>query len=147
MITIKQVLMEKGGQVWTITPETTIRQALKLMAEKDVGALVVVDDGKVSGIFSERDYARGSALDPCIMLDQPVSSVMTKKIYYVSPEQTIDECMALMTQKHFRHLPVIDQGQLAGVISIGDVVKSVITERDVTIRGLENFILGREYSG
>lgn len=150
MITIQQVLQdkgEKGNEIWSVPPDATLKETLRLMAEKDIGAVVVLDQGQVAGIFTERDFARQSALETGVSLEDPISKVMTKMVYYVHPEQTIDECLALMTQKHFRHLPVLQNNQLSGVISIGDVVKTMISEKDVAIRGLENFILGREYNG
>lgn len=148
MITIKQVLKNKNSQVWTVHPQATLREALKLMAEKEIGAVIVVDEaGKLVGIFSERDFARSAHAHDSVDLDDPVSKVMTGTVYYVSPDRTIDECMALMTQKRFRHVPVLENGHLVGIVSIGDVVKTIITDKDVTIQGLENFILGREYSG
>jgi CBS domain-containing protein len=150
VITIQQVLQdkgEKGNEIWSVPPDATLKETLRLMAEKDIGAVVVLDQGQVAGIFTERDFARQSALETGVSLEDPISKVMTKMVYYVHPEQTIDECLALMTQKHFRHLPVLQNNQLSGVISIGDVVKTMISEKDVAIRGLENFILGREYNG
>lgn len=148
MITIRQALMEKKNQeIWTVPPDATLKDALKLMAEKEVGSVLVMDGEKVVGIFTERDFARRALASESLCLSDPVSSVMTGKVFYMGPDQTIDECMALMTQKRFRHVPVLEGGKLVGVISIGDVVKSLIIDRDITIQGLENFILGREYSG
>ena len=147
MITISQILKEKGNEVWSVAPDVSIQEALQLMTEKRIGAVLVIDSDKVVGIFSERDFARQVVLGNGISLGDPVSKAMTKTVYYVNPEQTIDECMALMTQKHFRHLPVLQDNQVLGIISIGDVVKTMISEKDITIRGLENFILGREYNG
>ncbi len=146
MITIQQILKEKGSEVWSVHPNTTLGDALVLMAEKDIGALLVMEGGEVTGIFSERDFARHAVSGGGCTLQDPVSKMMTDEVYYVSPDQTTDECMALMTQKHFRHLPVMENGKLAGIITIGDIVKWMNEEKDVTIRGLENYILGRDYN-
>jgi CBS domain-containing protein len=150
VITIQQVLKdkgEKGNEIWWVPPDATLKETLRLMAEKDIGAVVILDQGQAAGIFTERDFARQAVSETGISLEDPISKVMTKMVYYVHPDQTIDECMALMTQKHFRHLPVLQNNSLSGVVSIGDVVKTMISEKDIAIRGLENFILGREYNG
>ncbi|HYA49012.1 MAG TPA: CBS domain-containing protein [Burkholderiales bacterium] len=143
MITVKQILNEKGTKVWTISPQARVFDALKLMAEKEVGALVVVEDDDVVGILSERDYARKIALVGRQSQNTPVRDIMTKQVYGVHLDTTADECMALMTDKHIRHLPVCKDGKLAGVISIGDVVKAIIGHQKVTIENLENYIMGK----
>jgi len=143
MITVKQMLEEKGHQVWTISPEATVFEALKIMADKDIGALIVVKNGQVVGIISERDYARKVMLKGKSSLETPVKDIMSTEIYYVGPEVSVDECMALMTEKRIRHLPVMDNGKLIGVISIGDVVKSIISTQKVTIEHLQNYIMGK----
>jgi len=143
MITVKQMLEEKGHEVWTISPEATVYEALKIMADKDIGALIVVKNGQVAGIISERDYARKVMLKGKSSLETPVKDIMSTEIYYVGPEATAEECMALMTEKRIRHLPVIDNGKLTGVISIGDVVKSIISTQKVTIEHLQNYIMGK----
>jgi CBS domain-containing protein len=143
MITVNQILGEKGRDIWTIAPEAKVFEALKLMAEKSVGALVVVEKGHVAGIISERDYARKIALMGRFSQETPVKDIMTTQIYVVHPDSTADECMALMTDRHIRHLPVMDKDQLAGVISIGDVVKSIISQQKLTIQQLENYIMGK----
>jgi CBS domain-containing protein len=143
MVTVNQILKEKGRAVWTIAPEAKVFEALKLMAEKGVGALVVTDKGKVSGIISERDYARKIALMGRLSQDTPVRDIMTTQIYVVHPGTTADECMTLMTDRHIRHLPVMDKEELVGVISIGDVVKSIISQQKLTIEQLENYIMGK----
>jgi len=112
------------------------------MAEKNVGALLVIDEGKLVGILSERDYARKIALKGKSSKDTLVKEIMTEKVVYIRPDESIEECMALMTEKHFRHLPVIDNGTLIGVISIGDVVRTVISEQKFIIAQLENYISG-----
>ncbi len=143
MITVKQMLEEKGHGVWTISPEATVYEALKIMADKDIGALIVVKNGQVAGIISERDYARKVMLKGKSSLETPVKDIMSTEIYYVGPEATAEECMALMTEKRIRHLPVMENGKLSGVISIGDVVKSIISTQKVTIEHLQNYIMGK----
>lgn len=142
MTTVQQLLQNKGSQVWTIGPEASIYEALELMAEKNIGALVVVDGDNLVGIMSERDYARKVALVGRTAQTTTVRDIMTDQVYYVRPEQTIDECMGLMTGKRIRHLPVLDDDKLAGVISIGDVVKAVISKQEFLIEQLENYIVG-----
>ena len=144
MITVKDMLDQKGYKAWTIGPDAKVLEALELMAKKGLGALVVVDkDEEVVGILSERDYARKIILMGRQSHDTPVRDIMTKELYGVHFETTAEECMALMTDKHIRHLPVCKDGKLAGVISIGDVVKAIITQHKVTIENLENYIMGK----
>ena len=143
MITVKDILSEKGLKVWTISPDAKVLDALKFMAEKGVGALVVFDQDDIVGIISERDYARKVILKGRHSQDTTVRDIMAAPVYGVHLETTADECMALMTDKHIRHLPVCTDGKLAGVISIGDVVKAVIGEQKVTIENLENYIMGK----
>jgi signal-transduction protein with cAMP-binding, CBS, and nucleotidyltransferase domain len=143
MNTVRKVLQSKPGFVWTIRPDATAYEALRVMADKDVGALLVQkSDGKLVGVFSERDYARKVILKGRSSKDTLVSELMTDLVYYVSPEHTVDDCMAIMTAKHIRHIPVIDAGSLVGIITIGDVVNSMISEQNITIRDLENYITG-----
>lgn len=141
MTTIDQLLDGKGREVWSIAPDATVLDALHMMADKGTGALMVVDQGKLCGIFSERDYARRVVLQG---RDEkaPVSSVMTTRVAFARPDETVQECLALMTQKRFRHLPVMQGVSLLGVISIGDLVKSVIDEQQHTIEELERYITG-----
>jgi CBS domain-containing protein len=144
MLTVKDMLDRKGHTAWTIGPDAKVIDALELMAKKGVGALIVVDkDDEVIGVLSERDYARKIILMGRHSQDTPVEDIMTKEVYGVHLETTADECMALMTDKHFRHLPVCKEGKLAGIISIGDVVKAIITDQKVTIENLENYIMGK----
>ncbi len=141
MATVKDMLDGKGYTVWTVAPGENLRQALSLMAEKKIGALPVIDEGKVVGIFSERDFARHATESPnCLDLDVPVSDLMTHPVYYVNPEQTVDDCMAVMTAKKLRHLPVLEDSKLIGLISIGDVVKHVLADKENTIELLEHFL-------
>jgi CBS domain-containing protein len=142
MIQVWQLLENKGSAVWSIGPENTVYEALERLAEKDVGALLVLDNGDLVGIFSERDYARKVSLRDRKAEETPVSSVMSERVLYVRPEQSVEECMALMTDKRIRHLPVVDEGRLVGLISIGDVVKAVISDQVFVIQQLENYITG-----
>ena len=143
MITVKQILAEKGSQVWTISQDANVFSALKLMAEKGVGALIVLENDRCVGMMSERDYARKIALLGKQSQDTPVRDIMSTKIYVVGPETTAEECMALMTDKRIRHLPVFRDDKLVGIVSIGDVVKAVIDEQKFTIKNLENYIIGK----
>lgn len=142
MTIVAQVLQEKGHTVWSVPPDATVYQALELMAEKGIGAVLVMEGEKIAGIFSERDYARKVILKGKSSRETRVSEIMTPAVYYVQPHQTIEECMALMTAKHIRHLPVVDQGKLVGIISIGDVVKAVIADKEFMIQALEKYITG-----
>lgn len=128
MKTVREILNEKGNQIYSIAPNQKIFEALQLMAEKEVGALLVLDINNIVGIISERDYARKVALEGKSSKDCLVSEIMSTHVMYVSPDSSTDECMALMINKKVRHLPVIDSDKLVGVISIGDVVNAVIDE-------------------
>jgi CBS domain-containing protein len=138
--TVRDLLQIKGNAVWAISPDTPLKDALALMADKDVGALLVMEDCKAVGIFSERDYARLAVALPGLTMRTPVKELMTHPIFYVTPEQTVEECMGLMSARRFRHLPVVDGDCLGGVISIGDIVKQLIYERDNKINDLEDYI-------
>lgn len=142
MKTVRHVLQVKGRQTWSIRPDASVYDALTLMADKEVGALLVLDGGKLVGIISERDYARKVILKGKSSLETPIRDIMTPKVICVRPEQTIEECMALMTDKHVRHLPVVVGDEVVGVISIGDLVKAVIAEKDFMIKQLEDYITG-----
>ena len=143
MNTVRRILQGKSGSVWTIRPDATAYEALRVMADKDIGALLVQSiEGKLVGVFSERDYARKVILKGRSSKDTLVSELMTELVYYVSPDHTINDCMTIMTAKHIRHIPVIDEGRLVGIITIGDVVNSMISEQNNTIRDLENYITG-----
>jgi CBS domain-containing protein len=139
MATVRDLLEEKFTQVWYVTTSSTVADALKLMAEQQIGAVLVVEAGKIVGVFSERDFAR-KAIQNDINLYTPIGDLMAHPVYYVTPEQSVESCMALMTQKRFRHLPVMDKGKLVGVISIGDVIKQMMVEKDLTIQSLEDYI-------
>jgi len=142
MITVADILKSKGREVWTITPETIVFDALKTMAEKNVGALVVLDKTGVVGILSERDYARKVILHGKSSKALKVKEIMSANVYSVNPEQNIEDCMTLFTNKRVRHLPVLQNNQLIGIISIGDVVKAIIADQESTIKHLENYITG-----
>jgi CBS domain-containing protein len=143
MKTVHQILQSKGYEIWGIDPDATVYDALKLLAEKNIGALPVVRGGTLVGIFSERDYARKVILRGRHSKDTAVLEVMTQKPICVAPSDSIEACMALMTANHIRHLPVLEGGRLVGVVSIGDVVKGIIVEQQSTISHLENFITGK----
>jgi CBS domain-containing protein len=140
MKTVGDVIKKKGNHVWSVTPGTTVYDTLKLMAEKEIGAVLVLDDGRPVGIFSERDYARQVILKGRTSKDTPVREIMSSRIVFVRPEQSIEDCMALMTDKRVRHLPVMHQGALRGMLSIGDVVKEMISEKEFLIEQLANYI-------
>jgi CBS domain-containing protein len=145
MITVSMLLKQKGDSVWTINPDATILDALVKMTKKNVGALVVEENGEIKGIFSERDFARKTAETRAADLISPVKDLMTKKVYTVTSDQTLDQCMEWMTKEHIRHLPVVENNNLIGIISIGDVVKNLLDEKSSTINSMEDYILGRGY--
>ena len=140
MKTVKQLIQAKGGAVHAIAPEQKVFEALRLMAEKDVGALVVMTGNALVGILSERDYARKVILLGKSSHDLAVRDIMTERVVTIHPAQTVDDCMALMTARRIRHLPVVENDRLLGILSIGDLVKAVIAEQGETIRQLESYI-------
>ena len=140
--TVRSMLKVKGGDVWSVRPGATVFEALLLMADKKVGALVVVSEGKLAGMFSERDYARKIILHGKTSKETLVREVMTSPVLTVTPEQTVDECMRIMTHNRIRHLPVSEGDRLAGVISIGDLVNSIISAQAETIHQLSSYIAG-----
>jgi CBS domain-containing protein len=140
MQTVRDLLRKKGGQIHSVSPHSSVYEALQLMADKNVGAVLVLDGSRLVGILSERDYARQVVLKGKASKETPVREIMTTRVVCVVPEQTIEDCMALMTDKRIRHLPVLEEGQLAGVLSIGDVVKAVISEKQYLIEQLEAYI-------
>jgi CBS domain-containing protein len=143
MNTVKEILDIKGGRVWTVTPDTTVFGALILMSEKNLGALLVTEGESIAGIFSERDYARKVALAGKHSRETLVKEIMSANIIYVDPSFSVEECMALMINKRIRHLPVLEGGKLAGLISIGDVVKAIIDQKEFMIEQLVHYISGR----
>ena len=142
MYTVRHLLEEKGNQVWTISPQASTFEALELMAGKNIGALLVLAQDKIVGIFTERDYARKVVLKGKSSKTTIVGELMTTEVLYVAPDDTIENCMALITDKRARHLPVMENGELLGVVSIGDVVKAIISDREFMIRELERYITG-----
>jgi CBS domain-containing protein len=142
MVFVEQILRQKGGAFWSVAPDAMVIDALKLMAEKDVGALLVLGAGRLAGIISERDYARKVILKGKSSLQTPVREIMTHVVVTVRPGNTVEECMGLMTEKRIRHLPVVVEGQVVGVISIGDVVKASLDAKDFVIKQLGNYITG-----
>jgi len=143
MYSVKDILSEKGYEVVTIDPEATVYEALKKMAGKNIGALLVMKDGKVAGVFSERDYARKTVLMGKSSRDSKVGELLSDRVFYVKPSTTTTECMQLMTDHRVRHLPVIDKDKLIGIVSIGDIVNKIIQGHKKTIQQLEDYILGK----
>lgn len=139
-IHVRHMLANKGA-VYTVDPDDTVLEALRVMAERNIGAVLVMSGEQLAGILSERDYARKMVLHGKASRDTLVREVMTSVVVSVTPEWTCDECMALMTERHVRHLPVVEQGRVAGVISIGDVVRAVVSEHEFTISSLELYIM------
>ena len=144
MKTVKQILDAKGREVWTIQPEASVFEAIQLMAEKKVGALVVADGDKPVGIISERDYARKVILEGKSSQETPIRDIMTTNVVCTRLDQTVEECMALVTEKRIRHLPLVDHGKLVGIVSIGDVVKAQRDQYQGEVDTLQTQILGDE---
>jgi CBS domain-containing protein len=140
MKTLKQLLSAKGREVYSIGPDAKVIEALQLMAQKDIGALVVMEGSRVVGMISERDYARKVSLQGKSSQDVPVREIMTSDVVTVEPSRTVEECMGLVTQRRIRHLPVCESGKVIGLVSIGDLVKDVIADQEQTIRQLESYI-------
>jgi CBS domain-containing protein len=142
MTTVKQILDAKGYDIWSVNPADSVLDSLKMMSDKGVGALLVMNDEKLVGIVTERDYARKVILEGKSSADTTVQAIMSDKVLCVSPERTVDQCMALMTDKRARHLPVVDHKKVIGVLSIGDLVKAVISEQQILIDQLQHYISG-----
>ena len=142
MTVVKQLLEEKGHQVWSISPDAKVFDAIKMMDDKNVGAVVVIEEGQPVGLFSERHYARNVFLKGKTSPTTRLGDVMETRVVYVKPHQTIEECMAIMSTQRVRHLPVLDDGHLVGIISIGDLVKAVISDKDFVIEQLVHYIHG-----
>ncbi|MCH7979297.1 MAG: CBS domain-containing protein [Acidobacteria bacterium] len=140
---VRLILKTKGSQIWSLAPSATVYEAISRMSEKNVGALLVVSEGKLVGIISERDYARKVILQGKSSKEILVGEVMTSPVITVTPDHTVDECMRIMTSHHIRHLPVLEGEKLAGAISIGDLVKAVISTQAETIQHLGNYITGK----
>lgn len=145
MITVSELLEKKGHTVWSIAPEDTVFDAIKLMDEKGVGALAVLKNSVLTGVISERDYARKVILKGRSSSDTKVQEIMTTQVYYTFPSQSIQDCMIVMTERCIRHMPVLKGEELVGMISIGDLVKDIIAEQQFIIEQLEHYISGDEY--
>lgn len=145
MANVRNLLKVKGNAVWSVSPDTSVLDALKLMADKDVGALLVMTGEKIEGIISERDFVRSIAETGRCVVESTVSDYMTKEVFTIEPDASVDDCMQMMTHKRIRHLPVVESQRLVGLISIGDVVKGIISTKESTISSLENYIEGRGY--
>jgi len=146
MLKIKDVLKMKGNDIWSIGPDETVYKALEIMAEKDIGALLVIDNGQVVGIFSERDYARKVTLKGKSSRETTVGELMTKELYSITSDKSVEECMALMTAAHCRHMPVYENNKLSGIVTIGNIVNTIIAEQKINIIDLENYIKGSGYT-
>lgn len=142
MTTVGDLLEGKGREIWSIAPDNSVFEALEMMAEKNVSGLLILENENLVGIFTERDYARKLILKGKFSKDTKVSDLMTKNILYVTTQNTIEDCMKLMTSKRIRHLPVLNNSRLMGIVTIGDLVKQIISEQQTTIHQLENYISG-----
>ena len=140
--TVRQVLANKGAAVYSVSPEVSVFEALTLMAQHDIGAVLVTANDRLEGIFTERDYARKVVLKGLSSREATVGELMTPNVCTITPSHTMDNVMAIMTENRFRHLPVVDHGRIAGIITIGDVVKAVIDEQQATIQQLSSYIAG-----
>ena len=142
MSMVRQILNTKGKEVWSVPSQASVFEALRLMSDKNIGAVLVTLEGGSVGIFSERDYARAGVSRKNLSFETPVKELMTKMVYNIRPEADMEECMMMFTEKRIRHLPVMEDGNVIGIISIGDVVNNVISEQQMTIRELGKYIYG-----
>ena len=146
LTTVRDLLKMKGDALWSVAPETSIIEAMRMMADKRIGDLLVMDGAEMAGIISERDIVRRIAKENACQLDEPVSAFMTKEVFTVHPSQTIEDCMQMMTEKRIRHLPVIEEEQPIGMISVGDVIKAIVSSQEFTIEQLQKYISGGGYN-
>jgi CBS domain-containing protein len=142
MGTINEILRTKPKDIWSISSKASVFEGIELMSAKNIGALLVIDEGRLVGIFSERDYARKVILKGRTSKETTVGELMTKTVLYATPENTLEECMALMTSKHIHHLPILENDTLIGIVTLADVAKGIISEQEFTIRELENYYSG-----
>lgn len=142
MTTVGQILANKGGQIHSVSPSHTVFEALQLMAQKDISAVLVIEGDRLVGIFTERDYARKIILHGRTSRDSRIGELMSQNLLTVSPSQTVEEIMSIMTENRFRHLPVVDHGKLIGIVTIGDTVKAMLDQQQQTIRQLSGYIAG-----
>ena len=140
MTTVNQVLDTKGREVWSVSPDGSVFDAIKMMADKNIGSVMVVENDQPVGIFTERDYARNVILKGKTSPTTPVRDIMVTQLMFAKPDETIEQCMEQMSNKRVRHLPVLDQGRLAGIVSIGDLVKAVIADQKFTIEQLKHYV-------
>jgi CBS domain-containing protein len=146
MITVRQLMdMRSDNKTWSVSPKDSVFRALELMAEKNMGAVLVVENGQMVGIFTERDYARKIILMGRTSLDTPIEEIMTKDMVTIDSEQTLEECLSLMTKYRIRHLPIMEHGRLVGMVSMRDVADAIISKKQDMIDNLENFIMGQGY--
>ncbi len=145
MLKVRDVLQSKNSNIWSINSQETAYKALEILAEKDIGALPVIDSGKLVGIFSERDYARKVILKGKSSKETQVGELMTREVYSITPDKPVEECLALMTAAHIRHMPVFDKNHLIGIVTIGDIVNAIISDQKIHIHDLEKYITGTEF--